>query len=272
MNSDVFQIGNCACKGIRHCLLCEHDNSLHTEEKQEHVPYVYCNDCQLAWVSENLQNHPFHSGMKMIFPGVHIIENFISENEELNLINSINSSKWIDSQSGRRKQDFGPKVNFKKRKIKISAFSGLPAYSEMMYHRMKTLEVLKNFLPVEMCNLEYDPVRGSAIDPHFDDFWLWGERLVTINMLSDTVMSMNNEKNPFVEVNIPLPRLSLVILYGEARYDWKHSIKRENILSKRIAITFRELTSEFLLGGDRECDGNELLNIALTFNGTPVVT
>lgn len=34
--------------------------------------------------------------------------------------------------------------------------------------------ILEDFRPVEQCNLDYSPERGSAIDPHLDDAWLWG--------------------------------------------------------------------------------------------------
>lgn len=47
----------------------------------------------------------------------------------------------------------------------------------------------KDFFPVELCNLEYVPERGSAIVPHLDDSWLWGERLVLLNLESETKMT-----------------------------------------------------------------------------------
>ena len=45
------------------------------------------------------------------------------------------------------------------------------------------------FQPTELNVLEYDEDRGSNISPHFDDFWLWGERIIGINLLTDTVMT-----------------------------------------------------------------------------------
>ena len=53
---------------------------------------------------------------------------------------------------------------------------------------------------MELCNLEYSPGRGSCIVPHLDDTWLWGERLVTINMMSETYLSFT-----------PVTGLSLVV-------------------------------------------------------------
>lgn len=188
---------------------------------------------------------------------------------------------------------------------------------------MRKYPILESFSPVEQCNLDYDPERGSAIDPHWDDWWLWGERLVSLNLLSDTVLSMSCDsedslhlfplvlqenkqmhgyKSPDISqechqmddcsllerlesteysstklvrlreilVAIYLPQRSLVVLSGPARYRWKHAIYRNHIKSRRVCITFRELTAEFSLGGEQAELGKNLLDIALTFKGSPV--
>lgn len=176
--------------------------------------------------------------------------------------------------------------------------------------QMKACAVLSGFLPVEQCNLDYRAERGSAIDPHFDDWWLWGERLVSLNLLSKTVLSMScdsedtiqlfpiSSKEEFsppgsacrnsgeegsecslcprlvpgreVSVAVPLPQRSLVVLHGDARYKWKHGIHRRHIERRRVCITFRELSAEFSAGGRNEELGKELLQIALSFQGRPV--
>ena len=169
-------------------------------------------------------------------------------------------------------QDFGPKVNFKRHKVKNGRFSGLPPFSQPLYGRMQTVDILKDFLPVEQCHLEYTPERGSAIDPHFDDFWLWGDRLVTVNLLSDTYLYFICDEFPSVEVKVLLKPRSLVVVSGAARQKWKHGIHRCDIHKKRLALTFRELSEEFLEGGDKYTDGKELLDLALTFKGQAVGT
>jgi len=161
-------------------------------------------------------------------------------------------------------------VNFKRKKVKIAHFDGLPSFSKFLIERMTlTIPLLKDFKTVELCNLEYIPDRGSSIDPHFDDFWLWGERLVTLNLLSNTIITMSND-DINTEIDVELPRRSLVIMSGLARYKWKHAIKRENITSRRLAITLRELSSEFQEGGPNEKLGKQIQEIAMTFSGSSV--
>lgn len=41
---------------------------------------------------------------------------------------------------------------------------------------------------MEFCNLDYILDRGLFIDLYFDDFWVWGERLVIVNFFSDSLL------------------------------------------------------------------------------------
>ncbi|XP_070788183.1 alpha-ketoglutarate-dependent dioxygenase alkB homolog 4 [Pituophis catenifer annectens] len=307
------EAGGCGCKGIRSCLLCEA-----APPPQKTANFVYC---PLTGFAVGEKQSEFE-GWAFQFPGVFLLEDFINTNEEYQMVELMDRSTWKPSQSGRRKQDYGPKVNFKKQKLKAGNFSGLPSFSKEIVARMRKYPVLESFSPVEQCNLDYAPERGSAIDPHWDDWWLWGERLVSLNLLSDTVLSMScdsednlqlfplvlhenkqrhRSKSPDVSqeyqindcrllerlestdcsptklvplreilVAIYLPQRSLVVLSGPARYQWKHAIYRNHIKSRRVCVTFRELTAEFGLGGEQEELGNNLLDIALTFKGSPV--
>ncbi|KAM9846345.1 alpha-ketoglutarate-dependent dioxygenase alkB homolog 4 isoform 1-T1 [Aulostomus maculatus] len=162
-------------------------------------------------------------------------------------------------------------------KVRLAGFSGLPALSQKLVQRMQREPILAGFHPVEQCNLDYHPERGSAIDPHLDDSWLWGERLVTVNILSDTTLTMSLEQGlpelglrEQVHVSVQLPRRSLVVLYGEARHRWKHAILRKDVHQRRVCSTYRELSAEFLPGGQQVEVGAQLLNVASSFQGVPV--
>lgn len=266
-------VPSCACKGVRRCLVCEGlKEKVQPEASESKIVHHFLYDPQsrLA-VGKDAQAASFP------FSGVFLWENFISEEEEKELICAMDQDVWKESQSGRRKQDFGPKVNFKKKKVRVCGFSGLPALSHKLVLRMYQESTLAGFQPVEQCNLDYHPERGAAIDPHLDDSWLWGERLVTINMLSDTTLTMSLEQGlpelgltGEVHVAVHLPRRCLVVLYGEARHIWKHAIHRKDIHIRRVCSTYRELSAEFLPGGQQADLGAKLLNIALNFQGSPV--
>ncbi|XP_034033701.1 alpha-ketoglutarate-dependent dioxygenase alkB homolog 4 [Thalassophryne amazonica] len=264
---------SCVCKGIRRCLICESVKGKRRIETEEHkvVHHFIYDPVTRTAIREDAEPSSFP------FPGVFLWENFISEEEEMELISTMDQDLWIQSQSGRRKQDFGPKVNFKKRKVHVGSFHGLPAWSQKLVLRMQAEVPLAGFQPVEQCNLDYNPQLGSAIDPHLDDSWLWGERLVSINLLSDTILSMSLEQGlpeagleEGVHVAVHLPRRALVMLCCEARHRWKHAIHRKDIHERRVCSTFRELSAEFLPGGAHAQLGVQLLDIALSFQGSSV--
>ena len=199
-----------------------------------------------------------------------VLEDFVSQEEEIQLKEAIYELPWKLSQSGRRKQDFGPQANFKKKKLKVGNFTGLPSFSQKIVKRFRSHRKLSNFNPVEVCHLEYSSERGSSIDPHIDDEWLWGERLVTLSLCSTSILTLSNE-NLFgdIIIQVPMPQRSLLVLQGGARHVWKHSIKRSDVDGLRLAVTFRELSNEFIIGKQASL-GEEILKIASTFKGKPL--
>ncbi|XP_019873403.2 alpha-ketoglutarate-dependent dioxygenase alkB homolog 4 [Aethina tumida] len=278
----------CGCKGCRTCLLCEKDYDIIKEStlNLNNGTYIYCPLCNKAWPgwdTEDYKLHPNHQGEPIDYPGIYMDLDFLSVEEESKLIEDLDSMPWDLSQSGRRKQNFGPKCNFKKRKLKLGDFKGFPRSTKFVQDKFKSTSMLKDFQTIEQCSLEYDPCRGASIDPHVDDCWIWGERIVTVNLLADSVLTMTyNDKptrynldcvsnypsvldgsgnfakdkcytvQPLMDgqrhpvVRIPMPRRSLLIMYGAARYDWEHQILREDITSRRVCLAYREFTPPYL--------------------------
>ncbi|XP_022184054.2 alpha-ketoglutarate-dependent dioxygenase alkB homolog 4 [Nilaparvata lugens] len=276
----------CGCKGIRTCIKCEKEYSILKPEfdfSQYEASYVYCCFCNKAWEGSDdaeHEKHPNHSGKSIEFPGVFIQLDFISQKECDELMNDLDLLPWDTSQSGRRKQNFGPKCNFKKRKLRAGNFSGFPAATRFIQDRFSKVDLLENFQTIEQCSLEYDSARGSSIDAHIDDCWIWGERIVTVNLIGDSVLSMvpyrgtNTKYNlidaphpfnevplldpPNIVVRIPMPSRSLLVLYGEARYWWLHLIPRHDISGRRVCLAYREFTEPYLEGGKFEGEGDSI--------------
>ncbi|CAC5421100.1 ALKBH4 [Mytilus coruscus] len=141
----------CGCKGIRSCILCEKQEKPTKQQncqKSDCVDiYDFCCHCGKAWLQSSqksdidegklsnceiiatpqcCESHDEQGTRKFIhFPGIHIYCDFISETEERRVCDKIYETPFCLSQSGRRKQDYGPKVNFKKKKLKLAEFTGL---------------------------------------------------------------------------------------------------------------------------------------------------
>lgn len=174
-------------------------------------------------------------------------------------------------------------------------------YSKFIQDRFEEVDLLKKFHTIEQCSLEYDPVKGASIDPHIDDCWIWGERVVTVNCLSDSVLSLTRYRGdsqrynlPQVDryrknlipqtipsdapselddivIRVPMPRRSLIVLYGAPRYDWEHSVLREDISERRVCIAYREFTPPYLdeAANEYKASGREILEIGGHFWSSP---
>ena len=105
---------------------------------------------------------------------------------------------------------------------------------------------MQGFQPVELNILEYQEERGSHIAPHFDDFWIWGERIIGINLLEATTMTFYKTigKTP-IEIEIFVPKRSMYLISGKSRTLWMHGIKQEHIRGRRMVLTLREVASKF---------------------------
>lgn len=199
----------CGCKGCRSCLICETYYGANvlkdTRTLNKDKGYVYCPLCDKAWSGWDIdlyKQHPNHEGTSIDYPGVYIKLDFISADEEEELVKNIDEVPWDVSQSGRRKQNYGPKTNFKKQKIVLGKFEGFPLFSKFLQDRFRSIDLLEGYEVIEQCSLEYDPSKGASIDPHIDDCWVWGERIVTVNCLSDSALTMTPYKGDMKKYNL----------------------------------------------------------------------
>ncbi len=74
-----------------------------------------------------------------------------------------------------------------------------------------------------------------------------------------------NELNRFDDlvIRIPMPVLSLIVLYGPARYQFEHCVLRDDITHRRVCIAYREFTPFYLCDGEKyENAGKDVLDKA----------
>ncbi|KZC11624.1 PREDICTED: alpha-ketoglutarate-dependent dioxygenase alkB homolog 4 [Dufourea novaeangliae] len=287
----------CGCKGIRSCLLCEKEYNIAKPDLklqlEKYSSYVYCPHCDKAWPGWDIdvyKKHPYHQGNSIQFSGVYIKLNFLNSDDIAVLMKALDDIPWEASQSGRRKQNFGPKCNFKRKKLRLGSFNGFPQSTHFVQQKFSEIAILQDFQTVEQCTLEYDPLRGASIDPHIDDCWIWGERIVTVNVMGDSVLTMTpylgpdtkynlkyvaeystayndlrfieNSENgdvPNISVRLPMPEGSLLVLCGASRYKWEHCVLREDVKSRRICLAYRELTPPYLNNSSNHEEVKKLL-------------
>ena len=136
------------------------------------------------------------------FSGIIVIPEFVTEQEQDELVQGLDQLPWDISQSGRRKQNFGPRANFKKRKAKVGSFRGFPRCTKFVQDRFASVPSLEGYRTVEQCSIEYRPDKGACIEPHIDDCWIWGERIVQLNLLSDSYLTCTPHNGSLEKYNL----------------------------------------------------------------------
>jgi alkylated DNA repair dioxygenase AlkB len=90
----------------------------------------------------------------------------------------------------------------------------------------------------------YSPGEGCV--PHTDEVHFWNEWVIGVSLHSDCIMRMSYNPYHGFQVDVPLPRGSVYILTGQARYVWQHAIIGSSIRQKRYSITLRSIHSHYL--------------------------
>jgi alkylated DNA repair dioxygenase AlkB len=178
--------------------------------------------------------------------GLVYVQNYISKDDEKKLLEIIDAQPWILDLK-RRVQHYGYRYNYKSRRIDLSMKVGnLPDWLNNLAQRLYAEGYFKE-MPDQVIINEYEP--GQGISPHIDCEPCFEDTVVSLSLASGTTMDFihttNNEKIPVYL----MPR-SIVILQGESRYKWQHSIParksdtNENKIIKRdrrVSLTFRKV-------------------------------
>lgn len=178
--------------------------------------------------------------------GLTYIPNFITKEDEKNLLNSINAEPWL-ADIKRRVQHYGYKYDYKARSIDYSMFLGaLPVWAQPLAKRLYA-ERLVNQEPDQLIVNEYIP--GQGIANHVDCEPCFGETITSVSLGSHCVMSFVNVKSG-QKKEVMLEPGSLVVITGEARHLWTHGIAQRKVdvfnerkyeRKLRISMTFRKV-------------------------------
>jgi alkylated DNA repair dioxygenase AlkB len=165
--------------------------------------------------------------------------NFVSTVEEKELLKRINQEDWcLDLK--RRTQHFGYKYDYTKKRVdKSMKVADPPKYLEPIIDRLAHYFPHR---PDQVIVNEYQP--GQQIAPHIDCMPCFGPVVASLTLGAGNRMEFTSTdvvvSSP---VRVPLETRSLIILSGDSRYNWKHSLPPQPE-GTRVSLTFRtvELT------------------------------
>jgi alkylated DNA repair dioxygenase AlkB len=170
----------------------------------------------------------------------------LTSNSAQQFIFQIDEQPWRTDLK-RRVQHYGYVYDYKRRTVDKSMFLGkLPDWSEPL------TEILVNhpdfaIRPDQMIINEYEPGQGIAY--HIDCEPCFGDVIASFSLNSTCIMNFVHAKNSNKQELLLEPN-SLLIIRGEARYDWKHGILARKTdkyggttypRKRRISITFRKV-------------------------------
>ena len=177
-------------------------------------------------------------------PGLMYVRDFISPQEEEEIVAEIDQADWI-SDLQRRVQHYGWRYDYKARQIDASMRLGsLPEWAERLARKLESSRLLPD-VPDQVIVNEYVEKQGIAKHVDSESF---ADGIATISLLESWEMVFRKGRGRGGrKVEQRLDRRSVAIMTGDARYRWTHEIPpRKNEpgrvpRGRRISLTFRKV-------------------------------
>lgn len=176
----------------------------------------------------------------MSIPGLIIKHEFITESDELYIMTWLDTKTW-STELSRRTQHYGYKYGYRSQ----NATPTVPIECPLL-HVCKFIS--DNLFKVDQC-IANEYYRDQGIAAHIDSN-IFGPNIAIISLSGDTNMTFSNGSE---SVDIFLPRRSLILLTGPARYEYKHAINKNTSYVvndtkivkpadyRRVSLTYRSL-------------------------------
>lgn len=182
-------------------------------------------------------------------PGLFLYENFISEEEELKILDHLDTEalpfapgRFNGKHLGKR---WGVHCNLRDRRVDAPE-NPLPDFIQnLVLSKLQHIPLMKGCVPNEANAIDYHRKQGHWLKSHIDDRKLSKEPIANLSLAGDCYMIFRNEathRNIAVkEQKVLLKRRCLQILTGKARYDFSHGIANQDLLAdRRVSVTMRE--------------------------------
>lgn len=192
---------------------------------------------------------PDHSGevnkLNQI-PGLSHVQGYISHPEHDALLERITEGLWLTAMK-RRVQHYGYQYDYKAHQINLAMRVGaLPGWLQQLAERLQIDRHIST-IPDQVIINEYLP--GQGITDHVDCEPCFDDTVISLSLGSGCLMNLTRKVDKY-RIPIWLEPRSILILKGEARYEWTHGIparKADEVNGQRIeratrvSLTFRKV-------------------------------
>ena len=201
--------------------------------------------CQFAKseLNNKMSNELPNATTPMNIPGMMLIENFITEDEEKELFEIFDKREW-HNLSNRRVQHDGYEFIYGSNNVNPNNKLGpLPDWIRPTQTNLEAYTDKINGAGVGLDQLtvnDYSP--GDGIPPHVDAISPFEEAFAAVSMGTGSVMNFRHPDGR--QVNVYYPPRSAVIFTGEGRLVWQHSIpchKMDRVNGKIVEYVHSEI-------------------------------
>lgn len=166
-------------------------------------------------------------GLQALPPGLMVIEESISSEDEKMLLENVNWTEDTDNQNfqkslkHRRVKHFGYEFHYENNNVDKDKPlpGGLPDICDSILEKWLK-EGFISYKPDQLTVNQYEP--GHGIPAHIDTHSAFEDEIVSLSLGSEIVMDFKHPDG--VTVPVMLPRRSLLVMTGESRYLWTHGI------------------------------------------------
>ncbi|CAH0759441.1 unnamed protein product [Diatraea saccharalis] len=171
--------------------------------------------------------------------GLQIIEDFITPEEELQLIKLFD---WDENDNrsnlkNRLVKHYGYEFRYGTNDVDLHSplLEMIPKECNMLWMRLKQhgLDVRE---PDQLTVNKYTP--GHGIPNHVDNHSPFGDTILSLSLGSTIVMDWKHHSN--IQIPIIVKARSMLVMQGEARYDWQHGIQSRTwdpVIENRPIVT-----------------------------------
>jgi alkylated DNA repair dioxygenase AlkB len=185
--------------------------------------------------------------------GLHLYREFITEEEEQQILSELDGIAhpvsflpWQFSRfNGRHlNKRWGVHCNLRDRRVGPAENSMPPFFCNILLPKLKRVLAMKSCTPNEANAIDYHRSKGDYLEDHVDDRQLSKEPIANLSLGGDCYMTFINQKTKLGSsepLRVMLPRRTLQVLTGNARYDYSHGIRNQDLLDdRRVSVTMRE--------------------------------
>ncbi|XP_059959952.1 alkylated DNA repair protein alkB homolog 8 isoform X1 [Mesoplodon densirostris] len=166
-------------------------------------------------------------GLQALPPGLMVIEDIISSEDEKMLLESVNWTEDTDNQNfqkslkHRRVKHFGYEFHYENNHVDKDKPlpGGLPDICGSILEKWLKEGFIKH-KPDQLTVNQYEP--GHGIPAHVDTHSAFEDEILSLSLGSEIVMDFKHPDG--VTVPVMLPCRSLLVMTGESRYLWTHGI------------------------------------------------